>query len=336
MSPLRAVENTQTPISTSPENFSIAPIAACWKMSMRRRPFSAGSSIEPDTSMTASMRERSVSTAQARRISSCAAASRSVRRPRDPRRRARERRACRCRRLRGTRRRRAGRCPTADRRLEGGEQAGPGLGRIGDVVGRRALVLASPPVRAGSRTKRVVDEHGAVGRVGGDERLGGIVEVVAGDLRLGGDDHARLRRGRRARRTRRSSRRGWTCRARSWRRRTGAGRRATSARAGRAARRGSRTDASGLGRIVGSAPPSTLRPGDRCAGDLGRLGRRRGEHDRAWWRSARRPRRRARSARARRRSPSCGRPRRSTRAPMRRRRRRPRRPRRRCRRSPAA
>ena len=37
---------------------------------MRRRPFSAGSSIEPDTSMTASMRERSVSTAQARRISS--------------------------------------------------------------------------------------------------------------------------------------------------------------------------------------------------------------------------------------------------------------------------
>ena len=78
MSPLRAVENTHTPISTSPENFSIAPIAACWKMSMRRSPFSAGSSIEPDTSITASMRERSVSTAHARRISSCAAASRSV------------------------------------------------------------------------------------------------------------------------------------------------------------------------------------------------------------------------------------------------------------------
>ena len=62
MSPLRAVEKTQTPSSTSPENFSIAPIAACWKMSMRRSPFSAGSSIEPDTSITASMRERSVST----------------------------------------------------------------------------------------------------------------------------------------------------------------------------------------------------------------------------------------------------------------------------------
>ena len=50
---------------------------------MRRRPFSAGSSIEPDTSITASMRERSVSTAQARRISSWAAASSAARRRRD-------------------------------------------------------------------------------------------------------------------------------------------------------------------------------------------------------------------------------------------------------------